>query len=354
MKTSTRVRFVPALLLLAFAAPAFAQHAVYNLRAAPTVMTMPDGREIAMWGFALVSRDLGNGPEAGDNTVTVPGPRLAVPAGMGLIVNIVNDTPAPVSIVIPGQPVPLAAGASAPQVVRDSITGRIVSFVHETPAAVSGAPGGPVAYVWDSIKPGTYLYHSGSHPAVQVQMGLYGAVTKNAADAVGTVPAEAYPGVTFDAEAVLLYSEIDPALHDAVSSGTYGTPAYPSTIEYRPEYYLVNGDAADSSGPVAAAEAGETILIRLLNAGLQEHAPQILGAYLDAVAEDGNLYPHARKYLGLLLSAGKTLDAILSAEEPGVFPIFDRRLFRSNVSSVTTSMLRTILFEAPVEPPAEE
>lgn len=353
MKTSTRITFVPALLLLALAAPVFGQHAVYTLRAAPAVMTMPDGREVTMWGFALVSRDLGNGVEAGDDTVTVPGPRLTVPEGMGLIVNLVNETSAPVSLMIPGQPMPLAAGFTAPQVVRDPATGRIVSFVHETPAAVSGVSGGPVAYIWDSIRAGTYLYHSGSHPAVQVQMGLYGSVTKNVTDAGMTAAAEAYTGVTYDADVVLLYSEIDPGLHDAVSSGAYGTPAYPSTIEYRPEYFLVNGEAGDVAAPVLTAQAGGSVLIRFVNAGLRDHAPQILGAYLDLVAEDGNRYPHVRKHFGLLLPAGKTLDAVLSAETPGRFPIFDRRLFTSNAPAVSSAMQRTILFEAPVEPPLE-
>ncbi len=53
--------------------------------------------------------------------------------------------------------------------------------------------------------PGTYLYQSGSHPAKQVQMGLYGGVTNDAA--VG----QAYAGVPYNNEISLLYSEIDPA-----------------------------------------------------------------------------------------------------------------------------------------------
>ena len=46
-------------------------------------------------------------------------------------------------------------------------------------------------YSWTSMKPGTYLYHSGTHPQVQVQMGLYGGVKKDFA------AGQIYPGVAY-------------------------------------------------------------------------------------------------------------------------------------------------------------
>jgi hypothetical protein len=75
------------------------------------------------------------------------------------MVNLTNQLTKAVSIIIPGQNMPLAQGATAPQVARNA-DGRIRSFVHETPAS-----GGTASYIWGSIKPGTYLYHSGTHPA---------------------------------------------------------------------------------------------------------------------------------------------------------------------------------------------
>ena len=54
-------------------------------------------------------------------------------------------------------------------------------------------------------EPGTYLYQSGTQPSIQVPMGLYGAL----AVVDGTV-GQAYPGISYDADAVLLFSEIDP------------------------------------------------------------------------------------------------------------------------------------------------
>ena len=105
----------------------------------------------------------------------------------------------------------------------------------------SGAPtrGTPADYTWTNVKPGTYLYQSGTQPQVQVQMGLYGAVTKNAVDVVtGPTPVrgQAYAATAtqaaaafqYDNQATLLYSEIDPDLHVAAivdrRPPTYGTP----------------------------------------------------------------------------------------------------------------------------------
>ncbi len=57
---------------------------------------------------------------------------------------------------------------------------RVRSFDKE-----AAAGGGSATYTWATIKPGTYLYSSGTHPQVQVQMGLYGAMTKDAGRRAG-------------------------------------------------------------------------------------------------------------------------------------------------------------------------
>ncbi|MBN2319002.1 MAG: multicopper oxidase domain-containing protein [Acidobacteria bacterium] len=322
-----------ALIVLLAGASGHALGATYNLRAAQTTIPMPDGTSIIMWGYALVSYDIGSGPVDGDNVITVPGPRLMVPAGQGLTVNLTNELPEAVSIIIPGQ------ASNSAQITRNP-DGRIRSFTHETPITPPGEIPVPVPYTWSNLKPGTYLYHSGTHPAVQVQMGLYGGVTKNAVDANGGA-AQAYPGMTYDEGVVILYSEIDPALHEAVAGPTpiYGTAGYPSTIDYNPKYFLVNGVAADAAEPVAVVDAGTTVLLRFLNAGLTDHAAQILGTHLSVVAEDGNPYPYPRQHHSLLLAAGKTLDAWFSASDGGKdYPIFDRRAYRTNITAVQGTM----------------
>lgn len=276
----------------------------YNLCTGTTTKTMPDTSVITMWGFGL---DTG-----GTCLPTVPGPALSVTAAdPNLTINLRNTLGDAVSVVIPGQ-----QAIMDPVFFTDS-TGRqrVHSFTHET------AGGGSGSYTWSNLKPGTYLYQSGTHPAVQVQMGLYGALTYDAATG------EAYTGIPYDSDVTLLYSEIDPALHQAVATGNYGPgTAMTSTINYRPVYFLINGDPHTARDTVAAGTVGNNTLIRFLNAGLEDHALELLGQYMLLVAEDGNPYPHVRNQYSVFLAAGKTKDAIFTPASEGSYPMFEHRL----------------------------
>jgi FtsP/CotA-like multicopper oxidase with cupredoxin domain len=364
-RAAKRIGIALAVMLLgAAASPLFGggtpEPVIYNLRVGSFVRIMPDGEEVTLWGYAVQSFDArdGLGEIEGDNVLSVPGPRLTVAPGRGLTVRLQNELLVPVSILIPGQALPRAAGATSPQVVKEVVEGkeRVTSFVHVTPAGAGG-----VEYIWPSIAPGTYLYHSGTHPAVQVQMGLYGALTRNARQAnpaaVPPLRARAYPGVAneYDQEMLFLYSEIDPVLHNAVAAGTYGSADYPSTLRrvetepngvvkvvdgYQPKYFLVNGEVLDDTStlPANVTTVGSATLLRFLNASLWDHVPQFLGTHVTVLAEDGKLYPYPRQHYSLLLPAGKTLDALLTPAAEGQINIFDRRLFRSQLPDVQGSM----------------
>jgi len=283
-------------------------HAItYDLCAGTTSITMPDGvTNVDMWGYGL---DTG-----GTCTPSIPGPPLAVPPGdPTLTINLRNELSEPVSVVVPGLS---STEAPAPVTFTDGQgRTRARSFVKETPTDGTTI----VSYSFNA-RPGTFLYHSGSHPAVQVQMGLYGAVTGDAA------AGEAYPGISYDTEVVMLYSEVDPALHAAVTGGAYGTAAYPSTVNYAPKYFLVNGapysaGAADLPG---GAVGGRT-LIRFINAGLDHHAPTLLGEHMTIVAEYGNPYPFPRVQYSMFLTAQQTRDAIVEPSAEGALALYDRR-----------------------------
>jgi FtsP/CotA-like multicopper oxidase with cupredoxin domain len=334
-------RLSQALLLAGLATVAIPASAVeYWLRADTVNVTMPDGVTVPMWGYALTDAGFTTG------TPSVPGPALTVPPGdTVLTVHLKNNLPEATSIVIPGQVAAMTPvwddGTTG---ARTSASARVRSFTHE---ALVG--GGTADYTWNNVKPGTYLYHSGTHPQVQVQMGLYGAVTGNAVAATGTTPAEAYAGVPYSNEVTMLFSEIDPALHAAVAGGTYGTSAGPtSTFDYQPKYFLINGQPyAAGNAPLATLPAGQKTLLRFLNAGLQTHVPVINGRYLQMIAEDGNPYPwpgNPRQQYSVLLPAAKTVDAILTPKlEAGAAPtryaVYDRRLSLTSGAAQDGGML---------------
>lgn len=242
---------------------------------------MPDtGQIVTMWGYALEEdKDF----TTLEGTVQVPGPVLTVPPDETTVtIHLFNNLPSfngsspPASIVIPGQIATMTP-------VRNQ-DGRIRSFTHETPYGTT------VVYTWTNFKPGTYIYQSGTHQAIQVQMGLYGCIKKDADER------KVYPDIPYDKEVIIFYSEIDPALHTAVATDDYGpTKDTTSTINYHPEYFLINGAPYPSTPALPEVKATEQILMRFLNAGLETHVPLIQGLYMSIIAEDGNVLPYPKE-----------------------------------------------------------
>lgn len=349
---------------------------------------------IPMWGFVLTGVGPGcdfgaPGPGAGAAEAVIP--TLTAVAGDTLDIHLRNGLPAPgpaytepVSIIIPGQ-TSIVPGQSPPAPVTTAVwfspvTGvvtsasrpldpgggvdflaRVRSFAEETPQGGTTT----VTYAFGPLRAGTYLIQSGTHPSVQMQMGLYGILK------VYDLNAQAYadPWTAFDSEATLLFSEIDPALHDAVAAGQYGPGGQvTSTIDYHPRYFLVNGrpyTAAAASVPIGTNNS--KVLLRLLNAGLETKVPVLQGRHAAIVAEDGHLLlasgftgsppvaatcPARRLQYSVPLPAGKTVDAILTTPPaPVTIPVYDRRLSLTNAGVSPGGMLVN-LTTAPGGPPS--
>ncbi|GEM_PF-2728969 len=304
----------------------------YFLRADETTKTMPDGNIIPMWGFALDS-SFG----ALDGNVTVPGPILSVPPGdSNLIIHFDNDLNVPASIVINGQIANMTP-------VRNP-DGRAHSFTHET------QPGNtdPCDYIWTNFRDGTYIYQSGTHVAVQVQMGLYGGVIKD------FNVNQAYSGVDYNISVPLFFSEIDPVLHNAVADNNYGTgKLVTSTINYEPKYFLINGQSFSiGAATVPAGNPNDVVLLRFFNMGLETRSPVFHNAYMKLVAEDGQAYQYPKQQYSIFLAAGKTIDALVTLPDSNVYPIYDRRLGLTNSQTTGGGMLAHLEASGTTLPPA--
>jgi len=338
-----RIQLLTILGLVTLVPPAYAVE--YWLKTGATTMTMPGTNEdVAIWGFTSCDSTFTT-----CDPISAPGgPVLSVPPGEGLTIHLRNTLPEATSIVIPGQ-----IAAMTPAMFTDGQgRQRVRSFTREE----ASANGGTADYNWPSLRPGSYLYHSGTHPQVQVQMGLYGGIKSSAATG------QAYTNVPYDSEVMLLYSEIDPVLHAAVAAGRYGQPVpnplppgltaadYPSsTIDYAPKYFLVNGKPFQTSDQaLAGAGAGQRTLLRFLNAGLQTHVPVIQGLDMQLVAEDGKPYPYAKNGYSAFLPAGKTVDAIVvpAPGQEGTYPVYDRKLGLSSGTLPDSGMLAKLTIGA--------
>jgi len=343
--------FLCLFLLGAMAGTASAVTDVY-LRAEATTLSVPDGlggtTSVPVWGFAQDS----DFATSLDGTVSVPGPVLTVPPGETvLIVHMDNNLTESISLNINGLmlannggPVWTELGSTVPAFTGSrpvgppgNYTARVRSFSHETP------PGNTADVTYEfNLRPGTYLYASGTNPAKQVQMGLYGALK------VDVTAGQAYPGVFYNKDLVLVYSEIDPAINAAIDAGTYGAVAgatITSSVNRAPKYFLINGmayeaggglDPINASAPIVAIRPNDKVLVRTLNAGYEIHVPQMLNRYMKVVAEDGNPYAYPKERYGVELPAGKTVDAIFVPTTEGRFSLHDAALHMTNAGTAAT------------------
>jgi FtsP/CotA-like multicopper oxidase with cupredoxin domain len=258
-----------------------------------------------VWGYAATAA----GP------AQVPGPVLVANAGETVVVILHNGLAESTALLVAGQDL--------------------------APDATGAAPGLDASYTF-TAREGTHLYQAGLLPNAQHQaaMGLYGALVVRPVlgspptDGAGhTYAGQAYadaavpPASAYDDEAVVVLSEIDPALN-----------ASPSTFDmrnYAPRYRLINGQAFPATAPIPAA-AGDRVLLRYVNAGIQHHSMGTLGLDQTLVAIDGSPYSISRRVVAETIAPGQTLDAI--AAVPAAASLGTRyALYDANMMLVNSS-----------------
>lgn len=264
----------------------------FNLVASDAAISTGDGNTVYAWGYA----------DAASGAMQYPGPTLIVNQGDSVTVNLANALPPaalPVSIVFPGQQVTATCTSAAPGCGDGLLTKEVVR-------------GSTVSYSFVASRPGTYFYHSGSNPALQVDMGLVGALVVRPAgyDPATAAGRKAYnePGTGYDREFLLLLSEMDAAMHDTVYSQVQaGQPVDVDTSAFRATLWFINGrNAPDTllaagipwlpNQPYNAApimHPGEKLLIREVNAGRDLHPFHHHGAHMLPLARDARLLASA-------------------------------------------------------------
>jgi len=258
----------------------------FNLTAREGYISIADGGSIYSWGYS---------PGTGQNEMQLPGPTLIVRQGSTVTVTLRNQLPAAagnVSIVFPGHEV----------TATDGVTGELTQ---------EAAAGQPVTYTFVAANAGTYQYHSGTRPDLQVEMGLYGAliVRPPAGEAGmygcgGNVRAYEHPETCFDREHLFLLSEVDLDIHQAVEMQVSGPgPIDIGTGPFHPEYYLLNGRAAPDTMAAAGTAVmptqpynafprmhpGERLLLRVVGAGRDLHPYHTHGNHAQVLARDGRM-----------------------------------------------------------------
>jgi FtsP/CotA-like multicopper oxidase with cupredoxin domain len=304
----------------------------FNLSAGETRINQPDGVRVYSWGYGCSSAPdhfLPAAMAAASTcpSVQLPGPTLIVKEGDTVTVNLTNALPAAAgntSIYFPGFDVTSTNGHPG-VLVQEAVN-----------AAACNATLNPgcntVTYSFVATTPGTHSYYSGTQGAVQIEMGLWGALvvlpnTVPAAcantvnDSARAANGEAdfrlaksaydHASTCYDREYLAQLSEMDIKVHDQAADQVAANAACTSetgclniiTEPYEPTYYMVNSrsfpDDADSNYAAAYpnqpynmnphVHPGENLLLRVVGQGRMQHPFHEHGNHLRVLGRDGNL-----------------------------------------------------------------
>jgi len=277
---------------------------VFNLTAKADRIKTPDGSSLLLWGFAL------DGGRA-----QYPGPTLILDQSQQVEINLTNEFDFPVSMVFPGQVVTATGGVAGP-LTREAVAGN------------------PVTYRFTANNPGTFLYHSGTRPELQVEMGLVGAIIVRPMGFDHMAPqAYNHPDSRYDREVLFLLTEMDPRIHQTVEfQGVDALDGTDFLTSYFPNYWFINGRCAPDTMLMPGVcwlptqpydcmprmHPGEKLLMRVIGGGRDVHPFHHHGNHARVIARDARLLSSApaagadlsNEVFTVLTSPGQTYDAI--------------------------------------------
>jgi FtsP/CotA-like multicopper oxidase with cupredoxin domain len=174
---------------------------------------------------------------------------------------------------------------------------------------------GATASLTFTASEGTYIYSSGGDGGRQTAMGLYGALVVHS----GTAGTE--DGVAVDAQKVLLLSEVDPAFN-----------ASPDTFDFNnwhPSLWLINGQPYPTT-PALGVTAGQRVLLRWLNAGIDNNTMSMLGVRQQLLRADGAALANPFEVVSHTFPSGSTADGLVTVPAAAAvgdrFPLYNRNL----------------------------
>ena len=266
-------------------------------------LTFPNSVTVPVWGFT----------DSAAGAAQIPGPALIVNQGDAVTVILHNDLTVATSIKFEGQALP------------SDRTGA--------------APGGQTTYTFTADRPGTFLYEAGSLAGAQYQaaLGLHGAliVRPSAANQAYSNAASAY-----DDEALIVLSEVDPALNNAANRATF------DMRKFKPRYWLINGKAYPQTDPIGTL-AGHRVLLRYVNAGQQPHTMALIGLNQTFLSLAGEELPHYRASNSMLMMPGQSADAITTipaaTADNSRFALYEASALLSNNGSQSFGGMLTFL-----------
>ena len=265
----------------------------FNLTARAGHITLGDANTLLTWGYGVGTAADANGE------MQYPGPTLIVNEGVPITVNLENTLDEATSIVFLGQ-----TGVSATCVSGNCNDGLMTMEIE---------PGETVSYTFTPNEPGTYMYQSGSHTELQIEMGMVGALIvcpesspvlidttgDDAGSPIGcSGSAYGTAATAYDQEYLFFQTEMDRAAHDAVE---FGRPVEPADF-FATLWFLNGRNGPDTMhddnigwlplqpyGSLVQTRPGERVLMRIIGGGRDLHPFHHHGNNSWQIAQDGRV-----------------------------------------------------------------
>lgn len=292
-----------------------------NLTTKVDHISTADGGSVLLWGYADDDDLAGFGTRA-----QYPAPTLIVNQGDTVTINLTNGLTVAagavpnVSIVFPGQEV--TASCSTPG--TDTCPDGTLTMEAETDGDV-------VSYTFTASNAGTYTYHSGTNPGLQVEMGLTGALVVRPA-----IAGQAYghADTAYDYEEIFFLTEMDPRIHAEVEFNGVDTPELQALLDnYFSNYWFINGRTAPDNfsesyvnwlptqpyKSVPRMHPGDKLLMRVIGGGRDMHPFHHHGEHARIIAQDGHMLQSAPGMGPDLSTEVFTTKAIPGKTSDGIF-----------------------------------
>ncbi len=304
----------------------------FSFTAKVDYVSTADGGSMLLWGLANA-----------DGRAQYPAPTLIVNQGDTITVNLTNQLTIKkgavpnVSLVFPGHDVTATCSVYG----LDTCPQGALTLEAE-------ADGDQVSYSFVADYPGTYAYHSGTNPGLQVEMGITGVIIVRPTGFDPLAPtAYGHPDSAYDREELFFLTEMDPHIHLKIErKGLEANNLQALLDDYFSNYFFLNGRTAPDNmaganvtwlptqpyNSVPRMHPGEVVLLRVVGGGRDMHPFHHHGNHAKVIARDAKLLtstPGDAPELGagpdlategftITSEPGKTVDALFTWSGKGL------------------------------------
>lgn len=225
----------------------------------------------------------------------------------------------------------LAGGATSTIKVPFGTTLQITLTGIPIDLSFPSLPAGDVSHVGNvytvhATKVGTSVFQPGKNVDAprQIAMGLVGVLIVTPTDCTGVNLTCAYDGTSYADEALVATTDLDFDFANGVSTfpgmGYFGQPVNPDGSA-RKVYHVINGKSFPDTD-VIDVRAGDSVLLRTVNAGVTDKSMSLLGLRQKLLARNASKYTDPQTFVAPLVGPGETADLVV--EIPALTPANQR------------------------------